>query len=201
MDVHCSQSVADRAAAICKLHEMADYFLLGEGTWPADEEGLPAVLRTVRELGLNEAVAGQPGMTESTALGKELKLDLIWHLLGPVRYGRFLTFSGTTDISRTENGRSFGRVLQSRLNGSSVGWCFDHIMSFVIALSEQTKCVLGRMAEPPQFFHFFWNFFGPRKVVHTDDFNFAFGFTALRNGSKLPNQHQRNLLIVECETL
>jgi len=74
-------------------------------------------------------------------------------------------------------------------------------MSFVIALSEQTKCVLGRVAEPPQFFHFFGIFFGPRKVVHIDDFDFAFGFTALRNGSKLPNQHQRSLLIVEWLTL
>jgi hypothetical protein len=82
MDVHCSQSVTDRAVAICKLHEMADYFLLGDGTWPADQEGLPAVLRTVRELGLNEAVAGQPGMTESTALGKELKLDLMMAFIG-----------------------------------------------------------------------------------------------------------------------
>jgi hypothetical protein len=37
---------------------------------------------TVLELGLNEAVAGQPGMTESTALGKELKLDLMMAFIG-----------------------------------------------------------------------------------------------------------------------
>ena len=82
MDVHCSQSVPDRAAAICKLHEMADYYLLGEGTWPAHREGLQAFFKTVRDLGLNQDVANHPGTTQDTALGKELKLDLMMAFVG-----------------------------------------------------------------------------------------------------------------------
>jgi hypothetical protein len=82
MDVHCSQSVADRTAAICKLHEIADYCLLGEGTWPIHREGLEVFNKMVRELGLDEAMDGQPGASRSTALGKELKLDLVMAFVG-----------------------------------------------------------------------------------------------------------------------
>jgi hypothetical protein len=83
MELNRSQSVAvDKALVICKLHEIVDYYLLGDGTWPLDRESLQAFCKTVRDLGLDEAVAGQPGMTRSTELGKELKLDLIMAFVG-----------------------------------------------------------------------------------------------------------------------
>jgi hypothetical protein len=72
----------NRAAVICKLHQITDHYLLGAGTWPADRERLPALFRTVRDLGLYEDVAGHPGTTQSTALGKELKLDLVMAFVG-----------------------------------------------------------------------------------------------------------------------
>jgi hypothetical protein len=72
----------DKAAVICKLHEIADHYLLGDGTWPADREGLQAFFKTVRDLGLDEDVASHPGTTQYTALGKELKLDLVMAFVG-----------------------------------------------------------------------------------------------------------------------
>ena len=59
----------NKAAIICKLHEITDHYLLGAGTWPADREFLPAFFRTVRELGLDEDVPESPRTTRSTALG------------------------------------------------------------------------------------------------------------------------------------
>jgi hypothetical protein len=57
MDPNQSPSmVVDKAAAICKLHEMADYCLLGEGTWPLQREGLEVFNKIVRKLGLDEAM-------------------------------------------------------------------------------------------------------------------------------------------------
>jgi hypothetical protein len=83
MDTNRSSSLAvDKAAVICKLHEIADHYLLGDGTWPAHREGLQAFSKTVRDLGLDEEVAGQPGTTRWTALGKELKLDLMMAFVG-----------------------------------------------------------------------------------------------------------------------
>ena len=72
----------NKAAIICKLHEITDHYLLGAGTWPADREFLPAFFRTVRELGLDEDVPDSPRTTRSTALGKELKLDLLMAFAG-----------------------------------------------------------------------------------------------------------------------
>jgi hypothetical protein len=70
----------DKAAIICKLHEITDHYLLGAGTSPADGEFLPAFFRTVRELGLD--VPESPRTTRSTALGKELKLELLMAFVG-----------------------------------------------------------------------------------------------------------------------
>jgi hypothetical protein len=75
----------NKAAIICKLHQITDHYLLGEGIWPADEESLPTFFKMLRELGLDEEVPNS-SRTRSTALGKELKLDLFmafvgaWHL-------------------------------------------------------------------------------------------------------------------------
>jgi hypothetical protein len=83
MDVNCSQLLAvDKVAIISKLHQIADHYLLGDGVWPAHREGLEAFSRTIRDLGLNEEVAGQPGTTRCTALGRELKLDLMMVFVG-----------------------------------------------------------------------------------------------------------------------
>jgi hypothetical protein len=72
----------NKAAVICKLHEIIDHYLLGRGNWPADREFLPAFFKTVRELGLDEGVPNSPRTTQSTALGKELKLDLLMAFAG-----------------------------------------------------------------------------------------------------------------------
>ncbi|MBR1069145.1 hypothetical protein [Bradyrhizobium liaoningense] len=71
-----------KASVVSKLHEMTDHCQLGSGTWPADRESLPALFKTFRDLGLNEEVTDRPGATQSTALGKELKLDLIMAFVG-----------------------------------------------------------------------------------------------------------------------
>ncbi|MBR0941568.1 hypothetical protein [Bradyrhizobium liaoningense] len=72
----------NKTSVICKLHEITDHYLLGAGTWPADRERLPALYQTFRNLGLDEDVPDSPGTTRSTALGKELKLDLLMAFVG-----------------------------------------------------------------------------------------------------------------------
>jgi hypothetical protein len=74
----------DKTSIICKLHEITDHYLLGAGTWPADRERLPALYKTFRNLGLDEDVPDDPGTKRSTALGKELKLDLFLAFVGAV---------------------------------------------------------------------------------------------------------------------
>ena len=65
----------DKTIAICKLQEIADHHLLGPGGWPACGESVPAFFRTIRDLGLDEAVQG--GFTRSTTLGNELSVELM----------------------------------------------------------------------------------------------------------------------------
>jgi hypothetical protein len=60
----------NKAIIIGTLHEIADHYLLGSGTWPANREFLPAFFKTVRELGLDEDVPDSPRTTQSTALGR-----------------------------------------------------------------------------------------------------------------------------------
>ena len=72
----------NKAIIIGRLHEIVDHYLLGAGAWPADRETLPAFWRTVREFGLEEDVPDSPRTTRSTALGKELKLDLLMAFVG-----------------------------------------------------------------------------------------------------------------------
>jgi hypothetical protein len=66
-----------KAAAIRKLHEIADHHLLGSGGWPASEQSLSAIFRTIRDLGLDEEVHDGRGTTRSTPLGKEVSVDLM----------------------------------------------------------------------------------------------------------------------------
>jgi hypothetical protein len=72
----------NKAAIICRLHEITDHYLLGGGSWPADGEPLAAFWKTLKDLGLDEDVPGSPGTKQSTALGKELKLDLVMAFVG-----------------------------------------------------------------------------------------------------------------------
>jgi hypothetical protein len=72
----------NKAAVICQLHAMIDHQWFGSGIWPAAEESLPAIYSLVRKLGLDEDVSDSPGTTRSTALGKELKLDLLMAFAG-----------------------------------------------------------------------------------------------------------------------
>jgi hypothetical protein len=66
----------NKTAAICKLHEIADYRLLGSGGWPAYGESVPAFFRMTRDLGLYEEVQGSVG-NWSTPLGTKLNVQLM----------------------------------------------------------------------------------------------------------------------------
>lgn len=72
----------NKAAIICRLHEITDHYLLGAGSWPAKGELLAPFWKTIRDFGLEEDVPGRPGNTRSTALGKELNLDLVMAFVG-----------------------------------------------------------------------------------------------------------------------
>ena len=73
----------NKVAIICKLHEIADYYLLGPSNWPVDKECLPTFFRTVRNLGLDEDVPdSRPGTTRPTSLGRELQLDMLMAFVG-----------------------------------------------------------------------------------------------------------------------
>jgi hypothetical protein len=67
---------------ICELHQLIDHYMIGQGTWPADRESLPAIFKTVRRLGLDEDVPDSPRTTRSTKLGEELQLDLMMAFVG-----------------------------------------------------------------------------------------------------------------------
>jgi hypothetical protein len=66
----------NKAEIVLKLHEVADFHLLGAGTWPAYEESA-AFIKAAKDMGLEEDVPGSPGCTRSTALGRELDVNLM----------------------------------------------------------------------------------------------------------------------------
>ena len=136
MELNRSKSVTvDKVLVICKLHEIVDYYLLGDGTWPLDRESLQAFWKTVRDLGLDEAVAGQPGTTRFTVLGKELKLDLIMAFVGAWDMWEIPSIlEEHTDISTRLKQRPCSPFHCSRVSAGSNGWCFEHTSSFVTAL-------------------------------------------------------------------
>src|SRR5450432_1245705 len=80
-----------KADIVRKLYEVADFNLLGAGTWPAQREFSAAFQRTLRDLGLEEDVPGMPRATRSTALGRELNVDLM------------MVFAGVWDPSEIPN--------------------------------------------------------------------------------------------------
>ena len=72
----------NKVAIICKLHEIADHYLLEPGNWPAKRECLPTFFKTVRNLGLDEDVPESPGTKQPTLLGNELHLDMLMAFVG-----------------------------------------------------------------------------------------------------------------------
>jgi hypothetical protein len=72
----------NKAAIVCKLHEIADHYLFGTGPWPPDREVLAPLWKTLKELGLEEDVPGTPGSVRYTALGKELNVELMTAFVG-----------------------------------------------------------------------------------------------------------------------
>jgi hypothetical protein len=77
------RNASNKAAIICKLHELADFYLLGPGTWPARRESLATFSKAVREMGLDEDVPdSSPGTTRCTDLGKDLNLHLFMAFVG-----------------------------------------------------------------------------------------------------------------------
>ncbi len=66
-----------KADIIRKLHEIADFQLLGGGTWPANRESAISCRKMLKEMGLEEDVPETPGNIRPTALGLELSVDLM----------------------------------------------------------------------------------------------------------------------------
>jgi hypothetical protein len=71
-----------KAAAIRKLHEIAEHHLFGSGGWPASGESLSAIFRTILDLGLEEEVHNGRGTMRTTPLGKEVSVDLMTAFAG-----------------------------------------------------------------------------------------------------------------------
>jgi hypothetical protein len=73
----------NKTAIMSTLHEVADYRLFGSVGWPACGESIAAFFRTIRALGLEEAV---DGTMRYTSLGNEVSVELMtvfaggWHL-------------------------------------------------------------------------------------------------------------------------
>jgi hypothetical protein len=72
----------DKAAIICKLHEITDDYLLVSAKWPMEGEAIATFWKTLKELGLEEDVPGTDGHIQSTALGRELSVDLMIAFVG-----------------------------------------------------------------------------------------------------------------------
>ena len=66
-----------------ELHAMIDHCLFGPDPWPDSSEFNLALSKRLRQLGLDEQVAGAPdGPTSTTALGKAHHLDLVMVFIG-----------------------------------------------------------------------------------------------------------------------
>ena len=71
-----------KRAVIAEIQKMILTRLYGEGMWLADRDAVDVIDRRLRQLGLQETVPEYPSSTRATALGNELKLDLIMVFLG-----------------------------------------------------------------------------------------------------------------------
>ena len=66
-----------KRAVIAEIQKMILTRLYGEGMWLADRDAVDVIDRRLRQLGLQETVPEDPSTTRATALGNELKLNLI----------------------------------------------------------------------------------------------------------------------------
>lgn len=72
----------NKADIIRRLHEVADFNLLGAGTWPADSVFVCAFFEELRDMGLDEDDPDCPGNVKFTPLGREVKADLMMAFAG-----------------------------------------------------------------------------------------------------------------------
>jgi hypothetical protein len=89
---------------------------------------------------LDEDVPNSPGTTRSTALGKELKLDLLMAFVGACALWdipHILEEHGYLDEAQL---RSFGPVPSWKWNGSCVATSFKHIFSSWITRNSAIEC-------------------------------------------------------------
>jgi hypothetical protein len=71
-----------KAEIISKLHEIADFNLLGAGSWPGNREFLNVFSKARKDMRLEENFPGLPGTTRDTTLGREINLELFMIFAG-----------------------------------------------------------------------------------------------------------------------
>jgi hypothetical protein len=74
--------MASQAEIIRTLYEMADYRLLGEGSWPADRYFVSMFTDLVRRWGLEEVSPRDPCTSYFTRLGRLVNLDKMAVFIG-----------------------------------------------------------------------------------------------------------------------
>ena len=71
-----------KCTVIKNLHTMIDARLFGVRPWLPDREDCDAIRKKLDDMGLQERVPGDMLTTRSTALGRQLQLDLVMVFLG-----------------------------------------------------------------------------------------------------------------------
>ncbi len=72
----------DRRSVILRLHAITDTRLFGDGPWLTNRESGLTLDRIFVEMKVQEEVPGDPRSSRSTALGKELNIDLVCAFMG-----------------------------------------------------------------------------------------------------------------------
>jgi hypothetical protein len=80
--MNTSQNPISRTQIRRQLNEMVDYHLFKSASWPADDAEVRAFLRTLKKLGLQEAVPGQKDMSRFTTLGIDCAAPLASYFIG-----------------------------------------------------------------------------------------------------------------------
>src|SRR5262245_21343390 len=71
-----------KCEVIRTLHALIDESLFGSRPWLGDREITSALTKKLNTLGLSEPVPGQPNTSRSTALGREVNIDLMQVFMG-----------------------------------------------------------------------------------------------------------------------
>lgn len=74
--------MTSKTEIVSKLHELADFRLMGEGPWLADRDFVSTFSALVRRFGLEEDCPDQMGTTRSTSLGRLVNLDQMMVFIG-----------------------------------------------------------------------------------------------------------------------